>query len=71
MQRLQLAGTLAGGIAHDLNNELTLVLGNIEMALDRLPSGYDAYDALELARTAAGRCADMSRRLLTLGRENR
>jgi signal transduction histidine kinase len=71
MQRLHLAGTLASGIAHDLNNQLTLVLGNLEMAMDRLPAGYDAYDSLELAMTAVGRCADMSRRLLTLGTENR
>ena len=68
MQRLQLAGTLASGIAHDLNNELTLVLGNLELALDRSPGNPGAHDAIELAITAAGRCADMSRRLLYLGR---
>lgn len=71
MQRLQLAGTLAAGIAHDLNNELTLVLGNLDLALGRLPAGYDACDSLELAKTAAGRCAEMSRRLLYLGRPPR
>lgn len=71
MQRLQLAGTLASGIAHDLNNELTLVLGNLDLALDHLPAGYEAGDTLELARTAASRCADMSRRLLYLGRPSR
>jgi signal transduction histidine kinase len=71
MQRLQLAGTLASGIAHDLNDQLTLVLGNLELALDRLPDSFDAFDSLELAKTAAGRCADMSRRLLYLGRESR
>ena len=71
MQRLQLAGTFAGGIAHDLNNELTLVLGNLELALDSLPVGYDAHETLESARSAAGRCADLSQRLLHLGREKR
>jgi two-component system cell cycle sensor histidine kinase/response regulator CckA len=70
MQRLQLAGTLASGIAHDLNDQLTLVLGNLELALDRLPASFDAYDSLDLAKTAASRCADMSRRLLYLGRES-
>jgi len=68
MQQLQLAGTLSSGIAHDLNDQLTLVLGSLEMALHRLPASYDAYDSLELAKTAAGRCADMSRRLLHLSR---
>jgi two-component system, cell cycle sensor histidine kinase and response regulator CckA len=71
MQRLQLAGTLASGIAHDLNNELTLILGNLEVAMDRLPPGYDVQDWLDHARSAAGRCADMSRRLQDLGRASR
>lgn len=69
MQRLQLAGTLASGIAHDLNNELTLILGNIEVAKGRLPYGNDAWDWLDLAARAANRCAAMSRRLLDLSRD--
>jgi two-component system cell cycle sensor histidine kinase/response regulator CckA len=71
MQRLQMAGNLAGGIAHDLNNELTLILGNIELALDQLPVGYEVSDSLEHAKSAASRCADMSRRLLTASRDRR
>jgi signal transduction histidine kinase len=71
MQRLQLAGTVARGIAHDMNNELTLVLGNLEVALDRLPDSFEAFDFLERARTAASRCADMSHQLLTISREKR
>lgn len=66
LQRMELTGTLAGGLAHDLNNELTLVLGNLEVAMSRLPEGYAVHDWLDLARTAAGRCAEMSRRLLEL-----
>jgi signal transduction histidine kinase len=71
MQRLQLAGTLAGGIAHDLNNELTLILGNLDLALDQLPAGYDVSDSIEHAKNAASRCADMSRRLLSISRDRR
>jgi len=71
MQRLQLAGTLAGGIAHDLNNELTLILGNLELALEQLPAGYDVCDSLEHARSAAGRCADMSQHLLSVSCDRR
>jgi signal transduction histidine kinase len=71
MQRLQLAGTLAGGIAHDLNNELTLILGNLDLALDQLPAGDEASDSIEHAKSAASRCADMSRRLLAVSRERR
>jgi two-component system cell cycle sensor histidine kinase/response regulator CckA len=71
MQRLQMAGHLAGGIAHDLNNELTLILGNLELALDQLPAGYEVCDSLEHAKSAASRCADMSRRLLSVSRDRR
>ena len=71
MQRPQLAGTLAGGMAHDLNNELTLMLGNIDLALDQLPAGYDVSDSLEHAKSAASRCAEMSRRLLSVSRDRR
>ena len=69
IQRLQLAGTLASGIAHDLNNQLTLVLGHLQVAVDRLPATEeDALDSLRLAQIAAGHCADLSQRLLNLGR---
>ena len=64
IQRLQLAGTLARGIAHDLNNQLTLVLGHLELALDRVPDGFELHEWLETAKSAAGRCADLGRRLL-------
>jgi signal transduction histidine kinase len=66
IQRLQLTGTLASGIAHDLNNELTLVLGNLQIAMGRLPNNDNARDWMNQARNAAGRCAEMSRRLLHL-----
>jgi signal transduction histidine kinase len=71
MQRLQLAGALAGGIAHDLNDQLTLVIGGLDLALDRTHHSDKTFDTLELARNAAGRCADMSRRLQDLGRQKR
>jgi signal transduction histidine kinase len=70
MQRLQLAGTLASGIAHDLNNQLTLVLGHLDLAINHLPASDDAsLDSLQLAKIAARHCADMSQRLLHLGRQ--
>jgi signal transduction histidine kinase len=69
IQRLQLAGTLASGIAHDLNNQLTLVLGHLQVAVDRLPATEeDTLDSLRLAQIAAGHCANLSQRLLNLGR---
>lgn len=70
MQRLHLAGVLASGIAHDLNNQLTLVLGHLDLALGRLPESDPARESLDLATTAASHCAAMSQRLLRLGRKS-
>jgi len=71
MQRTLLAGTLAGGIAHDMNNQLTVILGHLDIALDHLPDSFDAFDSLEHAKAAASRCADLSRRLLYLSNRRR
>jgi signal transduction histidine kinase len=71
LQQLQMAGYLAGGIGHELNNQLTVILGSLEMALDQLPAGFEAGDALEHAKAAASRCADLSRHLVSVSRDRR
>lgn len=66
-QRMESIGTLAGGIAHDLNN----VLGPIIMAVDLLRLKHndaDSVEMLELVKTAAIRGADMVRQVLSFAR---
>ena len=57
MAKLESLGTLAGGLSHDFNNILSVILGNIELALFEVPSqtspGRALADALEGCRTAA------------------
>jgi signal transduction histidine kinase/CheY-like chemotaxis protein len=65
-QRLEALGRLAGGVAHDLNNLLTIVLGNAELA--RSESGAVDDGALAEIRGAAERAASLTRRLLAFGR---
>ena len=67
-QRLEALGRLAGGVAHDLNNLLTIVLGNLDLV--RMESGRsaDADDSLSEIRGAADRAAVLTRRLLAFGR---
>jgi two-component system cell cycle sensor histidine kinase/response regulator CckA len=36
---MEAIGTLAGGIAHEFNNVLGIILGNAELALDDVPLG--------------------------------
>jgi two-component system cell cycle sensor histidine kinase/response regulator CckA len=66
-QRMESIGTLAGGIAHDLNNALTPVM----MSIALLAEGEQSHDRRELLATieaSARRGADMVQRLLTFAR---
>jgi len=66
-QRMDAVGRLTGGLAHDFNNMLAVVLGNIEMLLARLTEHSQVRSA-ELIRSAALRGADMVSRLLSFAR---
>ncbi len=69
--RLETVGRMAGGVAHDFNNMLTAVAGHADLLLASLPAGgTDAGDAAAI-REAAGRGADLVRRLLTFARRER
>jgi PAS domain S-box-containing protein len=64
-QRLESIGTLAGGIAHDLNNTLTPIL----LALDTLKEQYPTEtEILETVESSANHAADMVRHLLAFAR---
>jgi PAS domain S-box-containing protein len=67
-QKLDAIGRLAGGVAHDLNNLLTPVIGYAELLRDR--EGLDAEaraDVEEIVATAK-RASDLTHRLLSFGR---
>jgi len=59
-QKLEAIGRLAGGVAHDLNNALTAILGNAQLC--RLDHPGDEY--LAAIDEAARRAADVTRQLL-------
>jgi two-component system cell cycle sensor histidine kinase/response regulator CckA len=65
-QRLESIGTLASGIAHDLNNVLTPVLVAVKLLLKDRP-GLDRKTLLETARASIERGAGMIRQLLAFG----
>ncbi len=66
VQKLESLGVLAGGVAHDFNNILTVIIGNQSMAASSLPPGSPARDSIEAAERAAQRAAELARAMLLL-----
>lgn len=64
-QRLESIGTLAGGVAHDLNNALAPILISVELLKMEYP---DALKLIEMVESSAKRGADMVRQLLTFAK---
>jgi len=67
-QKMETVGTLAGGIAHDVNNQLTAILGQVDLGLDHLDDAHPARRHLSRAGEAARRCAETTRALLAFSR---
>jgi len=68
-QKMEAVGRLSGGLAHDFNNMLTVVIGNL-VPLQELLRGTAALDDyLKPALMASRRGADLIRRLLTFARQ--
>jgi nitrogen-specific signal transduction histidine kinase len=67
-QKMEAVGQLAGGVAHDFNNMLTVILGETEEALAADRSEGEVGNALLAIRGAAQRASDVTRRLLAFSR---
>ena len=57
-QKMEAVGLLAGGVAHDYNNMLSVILGYAEMALEKVAPAEPLHADLEIIITAAKRSAD-------------
>lgn len=68
-QKMESVGRLAGGVAHDFNNMLGVILGQTELALDTLDPDHSLFAKLMEVRKAAERSADLTRQLLTFARK--
>ncbi len=67
-QKMESVGRLAGGVAHDFNNMLSVILGHIEIALREVETDADLRVDLMEIRDAAQRSAALTRRLLAFAR---
>jgi two-component system cell cycle sensor histidine kinase/response regulator CckA len=68
-QKMESVGRLAGGVAHDFNNMLGVILGHAEMALNRMDPAQPLVADLQEIRKAAQRSADLTRQLLAFARK--
>ena len=68
-QKMDSIGRLAGGVAHDFNNMLSVILGHAEMILETVATDQPLYSDLQEIRKAAERSADLTRQLLAFARK--
>ncbi len=67
-QKMESVGQLAGGVAHDFNNMLEVILGRAELAMDQLGPSHPVTADLSEIRKAAERSAHITRQLLAFAR---
>jgi PAS domain S-box-containing protein len=68
-QKMESVGRLAGGVAHDYNNMLGVILGHADLALMEIDPTTPLYADIEEIKKAAQRSADLTRQLLTFARK--
>ena len=68
-QKMEAVGRLAGGVAHDFNNMLSVIIGHSEMAMEEVDPAQPLYANLEQIKDAGVRSADLTRQLLAFARK--
>jgi two-component system cell cycle sensor histidine kinase/response regulator CckA len=68
-QKLEALGTLAGGIAHDLNNVLTPIMGGAQLSLLKLDAAHPIYDNLKTIEAGAQKAAELIHQILAFSRK--
>lgn len=63
-------GTLAGGIAHEINNPLGAILAHVQLASSELEEGHTCHESLNEIEQSVLRCTKIVRDLLDFSRQN-
>lgn len=70
-QKLEALGRLAGGVAHDFNNILTVIAASSDLLLARLAHDDPTHTVIQEIREAGQRAASLTRRLLVFSRQQK
>ncbi|MGJ5818736.1 PAS domain S-box protein [Paludibaculum fermentans] len=68
-QKMESVGRLAGGVAHDFNNQLTVINGYSQLILATLPAGSPLRSHVEQIYAAGERAASLTKQLLAFSRK--
>jgi PAS domain S-box-containing protein len=68
-QKMESVGRLAGGVAHDFNNMMNVVMGFTELIVDKLPVADPIQQDLQEVMSAAKRATEITRQLLAFARK--
>ncbi len=68
-QKMESIGQLAGGVAHDFNNMLSLIIGRAELGMRKLDPEDASYKTLHEIQNAANRSARLTQQLLAFARK--
>ena len=68
-QKMESIGRLAGGVAHDYNNMLSIIIGYAESAIEQLDPGDPIYDDIREILDAGNRSSEITRQLLAFARQ--
>ncbi len=68
-QKMEAVGRLAGGVAHDFNNMLFVILGHADMILEQVDPDQPIHADLTEIRDACERSVDLTRQLLAFARK--
>ena len=69
-QKMESIGTLAGGVAHDFNNVLAVILGNLTIARSDIDPDHPAQRSLAMIHQAAARARTLVQQIMTFSRRS-
>lgn len=67
--KMEAVGVMAGGMAHNFNNNLSIILGNVELSKMKMPDNPDVRSYMDNAKIAVLRSRDLIQQILTYSRQ--